>query len=1104
MSDVMRIQPFVTQLRRILAELERNGSIFDIHRSLFWRPVPDARFAVPALFGTFLATPVGPSAGPHTQLSQNIVSSFLCGGRFIELKTVQVRDDLDIPRPCIDMMDEGYNVEWSQELRLEESAHEYVVAWALVHLLPRILGWDEEVAGSQLPGAIFDMSVGYDLAGVRHPRMTRFMDALADASEEVGRIEESLSREFPRLRGIRIPRRIVNSVTLSTMHGCPPDEIERIARYLLEERGLHTVVKLNPTLLGKDRVLEILHDRLGFTEIDVPDSVFDHDLQYDRALELIASLKQVAARLGLTFGVKLSNTLAMRNHAGRLPGDEMYMSGRALYPVTVALYERLARAFDGDLHVSYSGGADAQNVAALLSCGALPVTGCTDLLKPGGFGRMRQWIENVDAAMSGIGADTLAAWSRDRLEHLSTAAAEALEDPRYRKGAFPHGLPKVASGLGLWDCVVSPCVEACAVEQDVPEYAWLIAQGEYDRALEVILARNPLPGATGYVCTRLCQTRCTRNDYEESVAIRALKRIAEERGRAEYRRPGASRGSSGHVRQDSLHNVAIVGSGPSGLAAAAFLALNGVRVTIFEARDVPGGMMRLVPPFRLPLEIIERDIARIAALGVEIRLNVRVTTPPEELLERGFDAVYLASGFQRDAPLRIPGAEGPGVIPALQLLDRSRRGERPDLGRRAVVIGGGDTAMDAVRTAQRLTGSPATILYRRSRREMPAAEEELAGTLEEGNVLEELVSPVEILRSNGRVTAVRCVRNALGGPGRDGRPSPAPIPGSEFLVECDVVIVAVGQLPELTFLDGSRVARHAGGGVLVDGTTRCAGPEGVYAGGDVVVEPGSIISACADGLHAAEAICAHLGIDFAQPEWRRPVLSEAEILEVKAVRARRVAQERPAVLPVRDRRSFALIESTFTEEEARREALRCVQCTAFCDKCVEVCPNRANYTFHIEPVRWRLPVLQDGLEGPVVVATEEFRVVQDRQILHVDDFCNECDDCQTFCVHHGKPYADKPRLFLDPALFAAEENNAFRIDGHTIHRRERGEDSRLAVTGEGMIYEGAGFVVRLTPEWRVLGMESAGQPSRLSLRPAAEMLVLYRGVTGSLPFLLLR
>ncbi len=1086
MSDLMRIQSFGTQLRRVLAEFESRRSIFDIPAALFYEPARP--LGVPRLFGQRLATPIGPSAGPHTQLSQNIVASWLAGGRFIELKTVQVRDDLVIPRPCIDMTDEGYNVEWSQELSLDQSAHEYVVAWALVHVLARVLGWGA-------PDAIFDMSVGYDLSGIRHPRMTRFMDTLADASGPLDQVRASLRRDFPSLAGVEIPDQVVNSVTLSTMHGCPPDEIERIARYCLEERGLHTVVKLNPTLLGPRDVRSSLRDDLGFREIEVADETFAHDLQYGRAVELIGSLRRIAAARGLTFGVKLSNTLAVRNRAGRLPGGEMYLSGRALYPVTMRLYNRLLHEFGGDLHVSFSAGADAVNVADILACGALPVTGCTDLLKPGGVARMGQWVEAIETAMRERGASTLADLSADRLANVRAAADVAARHPRYRKSAFPHGLPKVASPLGLWDCVVAPCVEACAVEQDVPEYAWHIAQGDPDRALEVILARNPMPGVTGYVCTRLCQTRCTRNDYEESVAIRALKRYAEEHGRADG--VAARRTPTGRT-------VAVVGSGPSGLSAAASLALSGVAVTVFEARDAAGGMLRVVPPFRLPSSIIDRDIARIVALGVDIRLNEPIDGPPEALLRRGFDAVYLATGFQRDAPLRVPGAEGPGVVPALDLLDRSRRGERVELGPDVVVVGGGDTAMDAVRTARRFAGRPVTLLYRRTRREMPAAPDELDGALEEGNRLEELVSPVEVLRADGRVTGVRCVRNTLGEPGPDGRPAPAPLAGSEFVVPADTVIVAVGQLPDLAFLDGSGISRHRGGGVVVDEATRCAGPEGVFAGGDVVVEPGSIISACADGRAAAESICRHLGVTFVERAWRRPGLSDSDIVALKRTRARRIEPRRPAMLSIAERGDFALIEATLSAPAAREEARRCVQCTTFCDKCVEVCPNRANYTFTIEPVRWRLPVLAVASGRVAVVGQEDFVVRQPRQILHVDDFCNECDDCQTFCVHRGRPYLDKPRLFLDAAAFSAEADNAFRIEGRIVRRREQGEEMRLEIDRGARSFEGGGLRVAFDEGWTVIDASA----DRLftgprSLRPAAEMALLYEGIIGSLSFLLI-
>jgi len=388
--------------------------------------------------------------------------------------------------------------------------------------LRRILGIDKKTRF----GTIFNMSVGYDLEGIKSEPMQRFMDGLIDASARIEELKGMIEKRYPEFSDIEIPSRIVKSVTLSTMHGCPPDEIEQIARYLLEERNLHTIVKLNPTLLGKERVLEILHDDLGYSEITIPDQVFENDLKYERAVELIGSLKKTAAANGLSFGVKLSNTLAMANHRGVLPGDEMYMSGRALYPITLNLFYKLAAEFDGEINVSYSGGADAFNVADLLRCGAIPVTTVSDLLKPGGYGRLGQYLEEIGRAMHEAGTDSLAAFSSDRMESLARAADGSLTDPRYKKGYFPFGLPKVESALERFDCIEAPCKDGCAVHQDVPEYAAWIARGDDDRALAAIMSRNPLPGVTGYVCTHLCQTKCTRNNYDEPVAIRKLKRFA--------------------------------------------------------------------------------------------------------------------------------------------------------------------------------------------------------------------------------------------------------------------------------------------------------------------------------------------------------------------------------------------------------------------------------------------------------------------------------------------------------------------------------------------------------------------------------------------------
>jgi putative selenate reductase len=1103
MSDTMKVQPFEVLINWMLKELETNQSIFGIHRSLFYIPKKDSPYAIQDLFGHYLATPIGPGAGPHTQLAQNILCAWLSGGRFIELKTVQIMDELEIPRPCIDMEDEGYNVEWSQELKLEQSASEYVKAWVLIHILRRLLGFEDFTFGT-----VFNMSVGYNLEGIQSPPMTRFMDRLQDASEEIGEIRVLLKERFPQFSDIEIPTRITNNVTLSTMHGCPPDEIERIARYLLEERGLHTAVKLNPTLLGKETVMRILHDHLGFGEIHIPDAVFEHDLQYDRAVELIQTLKKVAAARGLTFGIKLSNTLALANHKDILPGDEMYMSGRALYPITINLFHKLSQEFDGDLNVSFSAGADAFNLTGILAAGAWPVAAVTDLLKPGGYSRLLQYLENLEREMERRGAKNLGELARNKLANLEREAAQALDDPRYKKDYHPYGLPKVESKLGLFDCITTPCVEKCAVQQDVPEYAWLILQREYDQALEVILSRNPLPGVTGYVCNHLCQTRCTRNNYDEPVAIRALKRFAAEKGSdRETRFLGKNLVSDARV--------AVIGSGPSGLAAACSLALNGVQVTLYEAKDRAGGMLTsAIPSFRLPETVVQEDIDRIEKLGVKIELSHAITAPPQELLDQGFDAVYIASGAGESTRLRIEGKEGEGVYDALDFLDRVRRGERVDLGHRVLVIGGGNSAMDAARTARRVASNnepskgPVTVVYRRTRQEMPAIEEEIEEVLAEGVTLEELASPTRIILKEGKVAALECIRNELGEVGEDGRRRPVPIEGSEFEIEADALIVAIGQMPDVSFLDGTAVSSRKNGTIAADSQTCLTGEKHTYAGGDVVRGPSTVIEAIADGRRAAEAICHELGIETVPPAIALPRLSEEEMVSLKRTRARKEPQHRAKTLPLEQRGGFDLVEETLIDEAASGEAARCLQCSTLCDKCVEVCPNRANYTFLISPISLTLPKVSCQLGRLAVTGEEVFRIDQARQIIHIDGFCNECGNCATFCVHDGKPYLDKPRLFLKESDFEQEDDNAFHIErsakGWTIRRREGGKESRLAVENgsDEMNFKNDLLRIRLSSDFQTKAMELKKDfQGQFSLAGPAEMYVILKGLSASLPFL---
>jgi putative selenate reductase len=409
--------------------------------------------------------------------------------------------------------------------------------------------------------------------------------------------------------------------------------------------------------------------------------------------------------------------------------------------------------------------------------------------------------------------------------------------------------------------------------------------------------------------------------------------------------------------------------------------------------------------------------------------------------------------------------------------------------------------MDAARVARRLSGGEVTVAYRRTRAEMPASEEELLGALEEGVELRELVSPVRVLREGDRLVGLELVRNELGEPGPDGRRRPVPILGSEFTLPADAVIVAIGQQADLTFLSEAKFSISREGNLSVEPETGRIASQ-IYAGGDVTPGPHTIIAACGDGLRAACAICQELGVPFREPEVPRPDLFQEDVVWIKRMRARKEPKWRPPVLPPKLRRGFEVIEETYGEEKARAEASRCLRCSALCDKCVEVCPNRANVVYFVPEVDWRVPVLRVQGAELVVEALEPFRVTQSRQILHIDDLCNECGNCATFCVHQGKPYLEKPRLFLSEAGYHAEFDNAFRVLGNAIYRRVAGKELRLEWDYGGWLYEDEKVRIRLTSEFAIRDWELR-QPfsGELSLRPAAEMAIIWEGAIRTLPFL---
>ncbi len=337
---------------------------------------------------------------------------------------------------------------------------------------------------------------------------------------------------------IEVPSRLSDNVTLSTMHGCPPDEIGAISEYLLSERGLHTSVKLNPTLLGPETVRGILNDSLGFTDIAVPDEAFAHDLVFADAVSLIGGLRAAAGRAGLQFGVKLTNTLEVRNHRRVFDASAqtMYLSGRPLHALTVSLAHHLTEALDEPLLMSFSGGADAANSPALLRCGLRTVTVCSDLLKPGGYLRFGQYLENIENAMEAAGAVTLPDFVRSgspssptveaaAAHNLAEYAAAALSEPAYHADTFHRDHTKTTRRLGLFDCIHAPCTDICDVDQNVPEYMRRVRDGDLAGAAAVTLDDNPLASILGRTCHNPCEPVCLRTHMDRPLAIREIKRF---------------------------------------------------------------------------------------------------------------------------------------------------------------------------------------------------------------------------------------------------------------------------------------------------------------------------------------------------------------------------------------------------------------------------------------------------------------------------------------------------------------------------------------------------------------------------------------------------
>ncbi len=474
--------PFARLAHRAFHEFTLRQAVFDLPARRFHKESGEVNLSVP--FGGSVAdNPIGPAAGPHTQLAQNIVLCWLAGARIIELKTVQALDRLTLSRPCIDMATVGYNTEWSQELRLEDSAREYVKASMLIDLLGA-----SGLVGVKPSRVVFDISVGYDLAGIRSDRIVQWLAVMRNASALVEELRGQIPEEFARWRDGEFRTEISRSITLSTFHGTTPGEIERICEFLIGELGVHVIVKLNPPMLGRDRIESLLHDTLGYTGIDVNPGCYERNMAFEDAVDMVRRLQTLAAARGVSVGVKCGNTLEVINRGTFLKEPVQYLSGQPLHLLHLALVARWRSVFGGNLPISFSAGVDASNVADCVATGLAAVTACTDLLRQGGYGRLPRYIANLESRMRQVGATTIREFiiETDRaagpspsgdvsidagrpasvddaiVRNTNRLLAQALVDERYREASNRKPPRKVGSHLAFWDCLnCDKCVPVC-------------------------------------------------------------------------------------------------------------------------------------------------------------------------------------------------------------------------------------------------------------------------------------------------------------------------------------------------------------------------------------------------------------------------------------------------------------------------------------------------------------------------------------------------------------------------------------------------------------------------------------------------------------------